>query len=131
MSAGREAARDAAKKASRFGSRVVEALEHRIELFGIELTEEKLRLLVILVSSIVAALAIFVGFLTLNVLLAFLFWDQRVPLFGALTALYLGGGIVLALIVRSKIVAGGTPFAMTIEELRKDARMFRQEVDDE
>lgn len=130
MSAGKDAARDAASKASRFGSRVVDALEHRLELFGIELTEEKLRLLGLLVGSIVAALAMFVGFLTLNVLLAFLFWEQRVPLFGALTALYLGGGIVLALVIRSKVLGGPPPFAMTIEELKRDARMFRKEAGD-
>ena len=121
---------DARKAASRVSSRVLEAVQHRLELFGIELNEEKLRLLGVLISAIVASLSMFVGFICLNILLAFLFWDQRVPLFVGLTLLYLGGGIVLALVVRSKVVNGPPPFAATLEELQRDARMFSSEADD-
>jgi uncharacterized membrane protein YqjE len=118
----------ATRTASRIGSRLLDSLHHRLELFGIELTEEKERLLVALVGAIVAATSIFVGFLSLNALLAFLFWEQRVPLFAGLTLLYLGGGILLALVTKSRVVNGPAPFAATMEELQRDAKTFRSEV---
>lgn len=113
------------ESASRFGSRLVDAAQHRLDLFGIELSEELERLLGLMIGTAVTVAALFVGFMCLNLLLGLLFWEQRVIVFGALTALYLGGGIGLALWMRHRIRHGTPPFAATIDELRRDAASLR------
>lgn len=115
----------AGETASRFGSRVVDAAQHRLDLLGIELGEELQRLLGLMIGTAVTVSALFVGFMCLNLLLGLLFWEQRVIVFGVLTALYLGGGVGLALWMRHRILHGTPPFAATIEELRRDAAALR------
>lgn len=107
------------------GARLIEGLQLRLELAGLELGEEKDRLLAALIGALVATVLVFVGLLTLNILIAFLFWEQRVLVFSVLTAVYLGGGVLLGIGVRSRIKSAPRPFAATIEELRKDAGALR------
>jgi len=119
------AAAKVGETASRFSSRLVDAAQHRLDLLGIELSEELQRLLGLMIGTAVTVSALFVGFMCLNILLGLVFWEQRVMVFGALTAVYLGGGIGLALWMRHRIVHGTPPFAATIEELRRDAATLR------
>lgn len=111
--------------ASRFGSRLVDAAQHRLDLLGIEFSGELERLFGLMIGTAVTVSALFVGLMSLNVLLAMLFWEQRVMVFGVLTAIYLGGGLGLALWMRHGVRHGTPPFAATIEELRRDAASMR------
>lgn len=120
-----DASRTARESATRIGSRLLEALQYRLELFGLELSEEKLRILGALVAAGVATVLLFVGLLCLNVLVALLFLDNLRTVFVVLSAVYLGGGALLAAIVWYRVKNGPQPFAATLEELRKDASTFR------
>lgn len=111
--------------ASRFGSRLVEAAQHRLDLLGIEFGEELERVLGLVLGTAITVSSLFVGFMCLNVLLALLFWEQRVLVFSVLTGVYLGGAVVLALVMWSRVRNGAPPFAATIEELRQDAASLR------
>ena len=94
----------------------------RLQLFGSELEEEKLRLFDVLW---LAALALLLLGLALVLLLGFvvlLFWDPyRLPAVGVLTLVLGGGGVWLLLRARSLLQASdGGPFALSLAELRRD-----------
>jgi len=108
-----------------FSGRLMEGIEARIALAGFEFGEERDRLVAAFVAVLVAVVLVFVGLLTLNVLLVLVFWEQRVLVTGLLTAGYLLTGLALVLSARSRIVNAPQPFAATLEELRKDAETFR------
>ncbi len=109
---------------SGLGGRLLEGLEARLALFGFELGEERDRLLATLVTVLVAVVLLFVGLLSLNILLVLVFWEQRVLVAGGLALVYLvlGGG--LGLVARARLKNAPQPFATTLEELRKDADSF-------
>jgi uncharacterized membrane protein YqjE len=108
------------------GGRLVEGLEARLALFGFELGEERDRVLATLVFALVAVVLLFVGLLSLNVFVVLLFWEQRIPVAGGITALYLVVGISLALAARGRLRDAPQPFEATLGELRRDAEAFRQ-----
>ncbi len=113
--------------AGRFISRLFEAVETRLELFGFELGEERDRLLSTLVVVVVAGVFFFVGLLALNIVLVLAFWPQRLLVAALLAATYLLIGVGLGLSARNRLRTAPPPFADTIEELRKDAETFRGE----
>lgn len=98
----------------------------RLDLVGIELAEEKERLvgLLVTVAAIVFALAFAVLFLTLAVVA--LFWENRVIALGACTLVYAGVGAWLVAHLRAQLAAHPPLFAATIAELAKDRDALRE-----
>ena len=100
----------------------VEILQVRLELFGSELEQEKLRLSTpccwppSACCWLVLALVLAIAFVVL------LFQEgYRLPAVGVLTLLFGGGGWWLLRRAREELRAGdGGPFAMTLGELRRD-----------
>jgi uncharacterized membrane protein YqjE len=92
----------------------------RIELFAVELQEEKCRLIQSLVLA-AAAIALGVTALTLvTITLVVLFWENgRVPALCVLSGLFV---IATVLVIRTlkKLVESGPGFASTLAELKKD-----------
>lgn len=107
------------------GSRLLEALETRFELFGFELGEERDRLLATIVAALVAVVFLFAGLLSLNVVLVLAFWEQRLLVSAVMAVTYLGVGIGLSLTARNRVRNAPQPFTSTLDELRKDADAFR------
>jgi len=100
----------------------VEILQVRLELFGSELEQEKLRLFDALLQ---AAIGLVLAGLALVLAIAFvvlLFQEgYRLPAIGVLTLLFGGGGWWLLRRAREQMRAGdGGPFALTLGELRRD-----------
>lgn len=99
---------------------VLATAQNRIELFAVELQEEKCRLVEALLCA--AAVATF-GIMTLSLLtftIVVLFWDNgRLAALGCLGVLHLAGTALAwrALQLRLK---RGSAFAGTVEELKKD-----------
>ena len=99
--------------------------QSRVELFAVELQEEKCRLVEAILWA--AAVAAF-GMMTLSVVtfaLVVLFWENaRVPALMALSVIYcIGTGLSWrALRLRLK---GRTAFAETLAELKKDRSCFK------
>ena len=101
--------------------------QNRVELFAVELQEEKCRLVeAILCTAAVAAC----GMMTLSLAtftIVVLFWEKgRLVVLGSLCALYLVGTVLAwrALQTRLKTRVG---FTDTLEELRKDRACLRTE----
>lgn len=94
----------------------------RLELFGTELEQEKLRLFGVLLRAALGlmlagvALVLLVGFIVL------LLWDgYRLQALGVLTLLIGAAGAALLYSARGRLPAGqGGPFALSLGELQRD-----------
>jgi len=118
---------DLAPTASRLWVSLLEALHLRLELFALELGEERKRLTDLALSALVAVFALFMLVLSLNLLLLALFWDShRVAVAVGSCGLY----AVLAAAAwgyhlrRSR--RQGAPFAATSAVLADDERALRE-----
>jgi uncharacterized membrane protein YqjE len=95
-------------------------VENRIELFLVELREERFRVLDALLLGCAAGMLGFMALLTGTVTLVVIFWDlARVPVLVVLSAGYCLG--TLGVLWRLKILMRNwTSFPATLDELKKD-----------
>jgi uncharacterized membrane protein YqjE len=109
----------------RFVDGTLGLVQRRIELFALELQEEKARALDLLVRAaaliVLALLTLVAG--TATVVVA-LWHTSPVLVLAVVTAAYALGAAGLALGLRRRLRAGPKPFAGTLEEFRKDRECF-------
>lgn len=103
------------------GANLVGTLHDRVELFSLELEEERARLIRTMVWI---SIALFLGMMTavlLSLTLVHLFWESaRIYVLVGLTLLY-GGGLAVAIVsVRRSLARQPRPFAGTLAELEED-----------
>jgi uncharacterized membrane protein YqjE len=100
--------------------------ETRLELIGIELQEEKERLIVVLFLGLAAMMLAMMALISLTVLIAIFFWDTyRWEALGGITLLYALIAIVCGLRARSKLRDAPHLFDDTLDEFRKDRDIFK------
>lgn len=105
----------------------VEGLEHRMDLFSIELKDANVRHVRIMLTLYLAVSALFIAFLALNTLLIIAFWDHRVLVTASLLAFYAVAGAALLWRVFIDVRDAPPPFEATMGELRKDYESWRAE----
>ena len=105
----------------------VEGLEHRMDLFSIELKDANVRHVRIMLPLYLAVSALFIAFLALNTLLIIAFWDHRVIVTASLLAFYAIAGAALLWRVFIDVRDAPPPFGATMGELRKDYESWRAE----
>ena len=103
---------------------LLQTLRSRGELFGVELRIERARLAVSLTVALSAALGAFMTFLCANLLLLFLFWEQRVAVCIGLAVFYAMVTVGLVFVLRYRVRHAPQPFAATLGELEKDRALF-------
>jgi uncharacterized membrane protein YqjE len=95
--------------------------QNRLELFGVELEEQKLRLLRVLLLAaagvILGNLALVVLTLTVVVLAG---PEARLPVLLVLSVLYVVGTTTTFLVLRRELRTAPRPFKDTLEEFRRD-----------
>jgi uncharacterized membrane protein YqjE len=103
------------------GDSLLATVHDRLELFSVELHEEKLRLVQIFIWI---SAAVFTGMMAItfaSLTLVYLFWESaRLAALGGLTLLY---GAALAVIIagfRRYLARQPKPFAATLQELEED-----------
>ena len=102
------------------------ALHTRLELFVTELEEERERLKQTLLLTLLLFFSLSFGFILLNIFVVALFWDKGwLIAIGGLAALYLGVGVVAALMLRQKILTRPGLFPATLAELEKDRERLK------
>jgi uncharacterized membrane protein YqjE len=100
---------------------VFASVQQRLELFSVELREEKFRLVQ---TFIWISAAVFTGMMAVafgSLTLVYLFWESaRLIVLGGLTILYAGalGGIIVAF--RAFLARQPNPFAATLHEIGED-----------
>lgn len=96
-------------------------VQDRLELFSVELQEEKFRLIRIFIWI---STAIFTGMMALafaSLTLVYLFWESaRLAVLGGLTAFYAGALVVIIVTFRRFLARQPSPFAATLQEIGED-----------
>src|SRR5258706_848741 len=102
-------------------------LQTRLELIGIELAEEKDRLLAILFLGLAAMMLATMALIALTALVAITFWDTyRWQALAGITAIYALAALFCALKARRGLHHAPIVFAATLEEFEKDRELFRE-----
>lgn len=101
-------------------------VQTRLELFAVELKEEKLRAAGFLFDTVLAALFIGFGVVFLLAFLTVLLWDsQRLLALGLATAGLLAAGIWAATRAAARLRSGSRLFASSLAELAQDRDALR------
>jgi uncharacterized membrane protein YqjE len=102
-------------------------LETRLELIGIELAEEKDRLIGVLFLGLAATILAGMALLTLTALVAIAFWDTwRWQALAGITAVYAIAAIVCGWKARQGLRNAPLVFQATLHEFEKDRELFRK-----
>jgi uncharacterized membrane protein YqjE len=99
----------------------VTLLHNRLEILGVELAEERARLISLLAYGGAAFLCIAAGLIFLSIFLTVLLWDSnRVLALGVFSALFLAAGIASLMLAMSLARSGSKLFSVSLAELRRD-----------
>jgi uncharacterized membrane protein YqjE len=102
-------------------------LQTRLELIGIELAEERERILAVLFLGLIAVMFAMMALISLTALIAVAFWDTyRWQVLAGITGVYGIGALLCALKARSGLHGAPIVFQATLNEFEKDREMFRQ-----
>lgn len=102
-------------------------VQNRFELFAVEWQEERTRLVeaLLLAAGVVIVGALSLVMVTLTIVV--IFWEtHRLAVMISLTVTYVAGAAFLFWNLRRRL-KDWTPFAATVDELRKDARCLDRE----
>ena len=108
-------------------SSVFAILQTRLELIGIELAEEKDRLVTVLFLGVAAMMLAMLALVALTALVAIAFWDSyRWQALAAITAIYALAAIFCGVKARNGLHNAPAVFEATLNEFEKDREMFRK-----
>lgn len=100
---------------------LVAGVQHRIELFSVELQEEKFRLIQIFIWISAAVFAGVMAFAFVSLTLVYLFWESaRLPVLGGLALFYSVALLAIVVAFRRYLARQPQPFAATLNELAED-----------
>lgn len=106
---------------------VFSILATRLELIGIELAEEKDRLIGVLFLGLAATMLAGMALLALTALIAIAFWDSyRWQALAAITVVYAIAALVCGWKVRQGLRNAPLIFQATLTEFEKDRELFRK-----
>jgi uncharacterized membrane protein YqjE len=106
----------------------VALLSNRLELFGIELAEERVRVLALLAYGAVAFIALGAGIVFLAMFVTVLMWESnRLLALGIFATVFLGGGMVALITALGYASKKSSLFAASLAELRKDRDALKPE----
>lgn len=110
------------------GDGLLATVQDRLELFSVELQEEKFRLIQTFVWIIAA---VFMGIMAIafaSLTLVYLFWESaRLAVLVGLTSTYAGTLVVIIISFRRFIARQPSPFSATRQEIGKDRTCIRNE----
>ncbi len=108
------------------GASLLGSLEDRLELFSVELQEEKFRLIQLFVWI---SAAIFTGIMAIafaSLTLVYLFWESaRLAVLGGITVAYSAAFVCMIVACRRFIARQPKPFAATRQEIGDDRTCIR------
>lgn len=126
MTIERQPPHDTQSPLRRIVSSVFAIFETRLELIGIELAEEKERLIGVLFLGLGAMMLSMMALITLTVLIAIAFWETyRWQSLVAITMFYIVVAVICAYRARAGLRDTPNVFDSTLAEFKKDRDMFR------
>jgi uncharacterized membrane protein YqjE len=110
------------------GDGLLATVQDRLELFSVELQEEKFRLIQMFAWICVAVCAGMLAIMFASLTLVYLFWDTaRLAVLGGLTIFYTGALVAIIIAFRRFIARQPRPFSATREEIGEDRACIRNE----
>ena len=110
------------------GDGLLNTVQHRLELFSVELQEEKFRLIQ---TFIWISAAVFAAMMTLtfaSLTLVYLFWDSaRLAVLGGLTLVYAAALVAIIVAFRRFTARQPNPFTASLQEIGADRACIRSE----
>lgn len=110
------------------GDSLLATVQDRLELFSVELQEEKFRLILtfIWISAAIFTAMMAVAFASLT--LVYLFWESaRLYALGGLTLIYTAALVIIIVSFRRFLARQPSPFSATRQEIGKDRTCIRKE----
>jgi len=108
------------------GDNLLASVQDRLELFSIDLQEEKFRLIQ---TFIWISVAIFTGMMAVmfaSLTLVYLFWENaRLAVLGGLTTFYAVTMILIIVAFRRFVARQPRPFSATLQEINEDRACIR------
>lgn len=99
----------------------VALFHNRLELLGVELAEERARLLSLVAYGGAAFLCLFAGLVFFAIFCTVLLWESnRLLALGVFSALFIGAGLASLMLAMSLARSGTSLFSASLAELRKD-----------
>lgn len=98
----------------------------RFDLLGIEVAEEKERLVALLITAMALGFAFAFAALMLTLLVVALFWDKRLLALAGCAVFYGVLGVWLWSYLRAQLAAHPPVFAASVAELNKDRDALRE-----
>ncbi len=112
----------------RLGANLLGTVHDRVELFAVELHEEKVRLIQLLLWIGAIAFAGVMAMTFMSLTLVYLFWDSaRLAVLGGLALFYLAAFGGAALAFRRYLTRLPRPFDGTLAEIKEDEACLRSE----
>lgn len=109
------------------GDNVLGTVQDRLELFSVELQEEKYRLIQIFIWISAALFSAMLAITFASITLVYLFWDTaRLAVLGGLALFYTAVLAVIIVLLCRFIARQPLPFSATQEELQKDRACIRK-----
>jgi uncharacterized membrane protein YqjE len=106
---------------------LVSAAETRVGIFASELQEERVRLSRLLLVGGATLFCLGLGVVLLSVFLVVLYWDSdRLAILGLLSGLFLGFGVINAIVLAVIVRGHKRPLQETVEVLAKDRQSMEQ-----
>jgi uncharacterized membrane protein YqjE len=110
------------------GDGLLASVQERLELFTVELQEEKFRLIR---TFIWICLAVFSGMMAItfaSLTLVYLFWETaRLAVLGGLALAYTAAFAVIVIAFRRHMASQPNPFAATLHEIGRDRECIQDE----
>jgi uncharacterized membrane protein YqjE len=111
----------------RICSAVLALLKNRVELFGVELQEQKARLTKVLLLIAATAFLGNTAVLVVTGTIIYLAGDSaRKPLLIGLSIFYVGAAVVAAVLLRRELRSARPPFEDSVSELKKDCDWLKR-----
>jgi uncharacterized membrane protein YqjE len=110
------------------GDSLLATIQDRLELFSVELQEEKFRLILTFVWISAAVFTAMMALAFASLTLVYFFWENaRLAVLGGLTLFYVGALVWIILAFRRYIARQPSPFSATRQEIGKDRTCIRNE----
>ena len=120
------------RSARRILAILVSMARTRLSLLAVEVMQEKSRIWLLLVLTVLALFFTSMALVSLSLLVVVAFWEEnRLLAIGGVLLFYVAAAIVTLLVLRHKANLGSNLFAATLSELSKDSAALEDEVEPE
>ncbi|MCB5364598.1 phage holin family protein [Pusillimonas sp. CC-YST705] len=121
------------QSAGELGAALLATISTRLELFSIELSEQKESIIKVMCLSFGALLCLALALLILTLTVALMFWHTEYRFLALLVAVlvYAVAGVIMLRIVWRTLTAGPPPFEASLAELRNDMACLKRLGDDD